>query len=160
MSTWEIGKLMIFGKIQKKNYMWNEKFEEENKSKSIYLPAAICFMRFRALPALNQSICCSLNVWFSLILSTLPSACLISQSTGLPGDNLAKPRIEILSVGCTCRSNYEKKKLFSSTSNPFQLDFNHSNLPYRNQMDWQMWVATCLAFSNLFHGYVQMILWW
>src|SRR5512135_3667163 len=32
-------------------------------------------MRFKALPALNQPICCSLNVWFSSISSTEPSAC-------------------------------------------------------------------------------------
>lgn len=66
---------------------------------TFYFPAAICFMRLRALPALNHVICCSLNVWFSLILSTFPSACLISQSTCLPGAMLAKPRSEILSVG-------------------------------------------------------------
>lgn len=65
----------------------------------IYLLAAICFMRLRALPALNHEICCSLNVWLSLNLSTEPSACLTSHSTGLPGAKLAKPRSEILSVG-------------------------------------------------------------
>lgn len=71
----------------------------------VYLPAAICFMRFRALPALNQPICCSLSVWLSLILSVLPFSCLISQSTGLPGVSLAKPKMEILSVGVICEAN-------------------------------------------------------
>lgn len=63
-----------------------------------YLLAAICFMRFRALPALNHSICCWLNEWFSLILCTLPSV-LISQSSCLPGAKLFRPRIEIFEVG-------------------------------------------------------------
>ena len=36
----------------------------------------------RALPALNQAICPSFIVWFSCILSTDPSLCLISHCTG------------------------------------------------------------------------------
>lgn len=66
---------------------------------SCYLPCAISFILFKALPALNQPICCSLHEWFNVILSTDPSACLSSQSTGLPGVKFARPRMEILSVG-------------------------------------------------------------
>lgn len=39
-------------------------------------------MRFKAEPALNQPICCSFIVWFRLIVSTLPSLCLICAFTG------------------------------------------------------------------------------
>lgn len=53
-----------------------------NPGNTVYFPAAICFMRFRALPALNHSICCSFIVWFKEILSTFPSECLISAFTG------------------------------------------------------------------------------
>lgn len=51
-------------------------------SNTAYFPAASCFMRFRALPARNHSICCSFIVWFNEILSTLPSECLISAFNG------------------------------------------------------------------------------
>lgn len=53
-----------------------------NIGNTSYFPAAICFMRFRALPARNHSICCSFIVWFREILSTLPLECLISAFTG------------------------------------------------------------------------------
>jgi hypothetical protein len=53
-----------------------------NIGNTVYFPAAICFMRFRALPAWNHSICCSFIVWFKVILSTFPSECLISAFTG------------------------------------------------------------------------------
>ena len=53
-----------------------------NPGNTVYFPDASCFMRFRALPALNHSICCSFIVWFKEILSTFPSECLISAFTG------------------------------------------------------------------------------
>ena len=37
--------------------------------------AEASFMRLRADPALNHSICCSLNVWFNLMSSFEPSEC-------------------------------------------------------------------------------------
>ena len=37
--------------------------------------AEASFMRLRADPALNHSICCSLKVWFNLMSSLEPSEC-------------------------------------------------------------------------------------
>lgn len=96
--------------------------------RAIYL--AISFMRFNALPALNQVICKSLNEWLSLILSDLPSACLISASTCLPGAKLANPKMEILDVGVILNKNNEDKYLVRKTRQLY-------NKPYRNQLRWQ-----------------------
>lgn len=78
----------------------------------IYWLPDISFMRFRALPALNQAICCSFKVWFNLIFSTLLSV-LTSQSTGLPGAKPAKSSREILLVGCI----YKFSQIINSTVN-------------------------------------------
>ena len=44
--------------------------------------AATSFIRLRADPALNQVICCSLNVWLRVMSSWVPSLCLRVATTG------------------------------------------------------------------------------
>lgn len=96
-----------------------------------FLPAAISFMRFKALPALNQVIWRSLKLWFSWIFSALPSACLISAVNCLPGAKLFNPKIEILSVGWIYESNGISLNFLLSANHARARVFFHS--PYRNQ---------------------------
>lgn len=99
-------------------------------------------MRLRALPALNQPICKSFRVWFSLILSIL-SPVLISQSICFPGANLFNPRRESLLSGLIY--NYKNKTIIL-----FAQHFS-SEIPYHSRQDLQMSKATNPVFLDLFH---------
>ncbi len=67
-------------------------------------------MMFKAAPSTNHCICCSLYVWFTLMLSEVRSAWFKTRVSGLPGANITcKPRINpnlmIRNSGCDFYSN-------------------------------------------------------
>lgn len=59
--------------------------------------ALVCFIRFRALPALNHSICSELKEWFTLISKgARPSTGVTTNASGLPSEKVLNPSIETL----------------------------------------------------------------
>lgn len=56
-----------------------------------------CFIRFRALPALNHSICSELKEWFTLISKGAPpSTGVTTNASGLPSEKVLNPLMETL----------------------------------------------------------------
>lgn len=56
-----------------------------------------CFIRLRALPALNHSICSELKEWFTLISKgALPSTGVTTNASGLPSEKVSNPLMETL----------------------------------------------------------------